>query len=455
MIARTKAKVFNLTFSNNSIMKRKAEDDGDGDGDFDSEEREVHPVVRRKPVLYSSYTTGVCRDYEVRALLKAYEQCCMHELKDLFASGADINQTNIRLTSINCTDGIDYDFKYIDGLIGDGVRMERDPAINLLRTPLINAAYEGQAELTIYLLANGANVNAQDLFGCTALMYACFQECVREAEYIEVVESLLDNGADLSLMDSFGKTALICTCLSGGEDDDLSPICMQLLLEHDADVNAVDNAGWSALMQLCGSSKNDSVMECVRILLAHGADVNLQDNKGNTVLMDVILDSSEYDEDYDNVDEEGLSTSLLKVFLVEGGADVNIKNNYGESALYLSVLFNPQRYNAQDDAIPFDQGVVISLDAKLMEVLLEHGAHVDEPLKDGKTALYWICEKERDEVAAGRGEAAHQSIELLLHTYHANIEVSDNNGNTLLHCPTLTERTKLLLEEVAKGVPLK
>ena len=432
-------------------MKRKAEDDNDDGGDDYSEGREVHPVVGRKPVLYSSYTTGVCRDYEVRALLKAYEQCCMHELKDLFSSGTDINQTNIRLTSINCTDGIDYDFKYIDGLIGDGVTMERDPAINLLRTPLINAAYEGQAELTEYLLAKGANINAQDLFGCTALMYACFEECVREAEYIEVVEALLAYNADLSLRDNRGKTALMCTCLSGGEDDDLSPICMELLLEHGADIDAVDNAGWSALMHLCLGPRPDSLLDCVRILLAHNANVDLRYRDGNTLLISLTSSLYELEEevgvDYDEEDDEGRPTNLIKVLIAEGGADVNAKNNRGESALYYSML-----WTRIDDT---EREAYFSLDANLLKLLLEHGAYVDEPLRDGKTALYWICEKERGEEAAGRGEAAHQSIELLLHTYHANVEVSDSNGNMLLDCPTLTERTKLLLEEVAKGVPLK
>ena len=422
-----------------SIMKRKAEDDYD----YDSEERENHPVVRRD-----------YRDYEVRELHKAYERCCIHELNDLFASGRSINETDIRLTSINCAAGIYLGFKSTDVLIGNE-ELENDPTVNLQRTPLVHAAYQGQAECVDYLLANGANIDAQDIFGCTALHYACFHECVREARYIDIVKSLLSYNADLSLRDSQGKTALMCTCLCEGSCDDLSPVSMQLLLDNGADIDAVDNDGWSALMHLCYGPRPRSLFKCVRILLAHNADVDMRDRDGDTLLISLICSRSglgeEGDEDYDEEDSNDSSTSLVKLLIVEGGADVNIKNGRGESALFYSIISISHEYVFD---VIVQVVVSFALDANLLKLLLEHGADVDEPLSDGKTALYWICEKERDEVAAGRGEVAYQSIELLL-KHHASVHVIDSNGALLLDCPTLTERTRLLLVEAAVGFPLK
>jgi len=67
---------------------------------------------------------------------------------------------------------------------------------------LLLAAKSGDKERVRLLLENGANVNARDRYGWTALMWAVFKG------YKEIVKLLLENGADVNVRDFFGNTAL-------------------------------------------------------------------------------------------------------------------------------------------------------------------------------------------------------------------------------------------------------
>jgi len=66
---------------------------------------------------------------------------------------------------------------------------------------LIWAAGSGNSEAVAYLLQQGADINAQDQDGTTALMEAVD---VREPEVVKV---LVARGADVSLKNKSGKTA--------------------------------------------------------------------------------------------------------------------------------------------------------------------------------------------------------------------------------------------------------
>lgn len=74
---------------------------------------------------------------------------------------------------------------------------------------LIDAAYEGNTETVKILLANGADVNAKDDEGRTALM------TVAGEGHTGVAKTLLDHGADINTKDKDGKTALFLAEKSG------------------------------------------------------------------------------------------------------------------------------------------------------------------------------------------------------------------------------------------------
>ena len=69
-------------------------------------------------------------------------------------------------------------------------------------TPLILAVYNNQPAIVDYLLANGADTDAVDAAGNTALMGVCFKG------YNEMATKLIEAGASLNKQNMQGATAL-------------------------------------------------------------------------------------------------------------------------------------------------------------------------------------------------------------------------------------------------------
>lgn len=67
---------------------------------------------------------------------------------------------------------------------------------------LLGACYKGDLEITKLLLKHGADVNAKNSQGTTALIYAT------QANNIVLVKLLLESGANKTLAEKSGKTAL-------------------------------------------------------------------------------------------------------------------------------------------------------------------------------------------------------------------------------------------------------
>lgn len=118
-------------------------------------------------------------------------------------------------------------------------------------------------------IKNGANVNAKNNYGSTALMHATV------IGYTETTELLLKHGADVNAKNVIGWTALMGAAVIG--DIEL----VALLIKYGVDVNAQDHNGCTALMQATASGPT----ETVELLLKHGADVNARDKDGETALM--------------------------------------------------------------------------------------------------------------------------------------------------------------------------
>ena len=130
-------------------------------------------------------------------------------------------------------------------------------------------------------------MNNSLLYGTTFLIWASTRG------YIMDVKSLLDNGADVNARNNNGQTALM-----GASWMDHTEI-VQLLLENGADVNAKSNDGQTALMIV--SDCDEEFMEyfiglqgdrqvqmmnnkekIISLLQRYGADFNLKDNNNNT-----------------------------------------------------------------------------------------------------------------------------------------------------------------------------
>jgi len=121
--------------------------------------------------------------------------------------------------------------------INKPTKASRDSASGEGWTPLMIAAAEGHAETVSALVDGGADVNATNRLGRTALMFAS----------------------------SYGFAAIV-----------------QNLLGHRADPNIVpkDSTGWTALI----AAAHNGHGEVVTLLLGHGADASIRDKQGKTAL---------------------------------------------------------------------------------------------------------------------------------------------------------------------------
>ena len=118
------------------------------------------------------------------------------------------------------------------------------------------------------LLEMGADVNAQDRYGMTALMLASV------SGHQELVATLVRARADVNAQDKNGWTAVMWAITDGHQQ------IVATLVRVGADVNAQDKDGFTALMVASSWGRQ----EIVAILLRAGADVNAKNKKGETAL---------------------------------------------------------------------------------------------------------------------------------------------------------------------------
>lgn len=156
----------------------------------------------------------------------------------------------------------------------------RDPDAELLR-----AAQRGDTEAARYLLDGNADPEVRDAAGRTSLILACiFRNDASEAtsfasmdERISFVRLLLARGAQVDAADKRGYTALMYAAASWGAGN---PI-IRILLDANADVNAQNNYRGTALMVATGKFGHVST---VQLLVDAGANLDLRDKFGHTAL---------------------------------------------------------------------------------------------------------------------------------------------------------------------------
>ena len=177
---------------------------------------------------------------------------------------------------------------------------------------LLVAAEKGHTTKLGALLTGGADANARDRHGFSALMKAALYG------HTTIVEMLLERGADLNVGDENGWTPLMSAASNG------NPEIVELLLRKGANVNAKDRFGNTALYVAAAAhmegdvekSRADALKNIVS-LLESGGDVNLGAYGGETALFRAIVRGD---------------ISMVHV-LLEKGADPNVKNVSGLSAL--------------------------------------------------------------------------------------------------------------------------
>jgi ankyrin repeat protein len=310
-------------------------------------------------------------------------------------------------------------------------------------TALHIAASAGRAEIVEILLGAGADGNLKDKQGVQPLIYAIRPGNVETVKVLvkakvnldtkvipsdpympdgaalnlalerhadDIVDVLIDAGADPNVRDRRGKTALMSAA------GDLIVGLLRKLLQHGADVNAQDESRWSALMHATIASRTD-------------AYTTKKDKNGKTIDVNAVVRGDIV------IDDDQVQTINL---LVNAGADLEARNNVGETPLILAVK--------EMNLIAF-------------RTLLDRHADINAESEDGNTALIYAAQKGLAEIvkvllakkpdlntASVRSlfklpgtalmraiEEKHTDIALALIEAGADVHYKDSLGNSALH----------------------
>ena len=336
-------------------------------------------------------------------------------------------------------------------------------------SPLSGAALSGNAELVKIFLDAGADAKALSTAdGETVLMSAA------RSGSVEAVRLLLDRGADVNARERYkGQTALMWAAAERH-----APV-VKLLLERGADwkirsfdretrpprlsaassISPIPRGGFTALM----FTAREGDLESARIMLDAGVDINHGDVDRVTPLVAAIM-NKQY---------------TLAKFLIDRGADVDVVDAGGRTALYAAIDIRNEDWTAMpnrpaDDPLPafevvkaiVDRGAKLDVpltrpltvrsgmdfgdttlgagatplmraaragDHAVIRLLLEKGANLKAATKDGTSALMFAAGiGYRDKNTRGSESDALESVKVLM---AAGLDVNQTNtrGENALH----------------------
>ena len=281
--------------------------------------------------------------------------------------------------------------------------------------PLIDAVKNVDREAVRSLLKQGANVNATQADGATALHWASYRDDLESADL------LIRSGANVNARNDLGATPLWAACQNGSESmvgrlltaganpnaalllgetpvmaaaRSGSPAVVELLAAKGANVNARAARGQTALMWAVAQKHP----EVVKVLIANGADIHARSDSRTEVMA---VPPHGYLE-YNRAIPHGSDTALIFAarvddlasakLLVAAGANVNDEDAWGVSAVVLAAhsgftdvveFLLEKGANANSDRAGFTalHEAVMRRDENLVKVLLDHGADANLPVR--------------------------------------------------------------------------
>lgn len=140
-------------------------------------------------------------------------------------------------------------------------------------TALLKATHDNRIEAARALIDAGADVNAKDNIQDSPYLYAGARG------HLEILKMTLQHGADLKSTNRYGGTALIPASERGHVETVRTLIAAGVAVDH------VNKLGWTALLEAImlgdGGERHRQIVE---LLLKAGANVNLADGDGVTPL---------------------------------------------------------------------------------------------------------------------------------------------------------------------------
>ena len=218
---------------------------------------------------------------------------------------------------------------------------------------LFSAVDAGCTALATGLLDDGASVDARDRFGARPLSHAA------RFGQLAMAELLLARGAPINARNLAGATALFVAV-----EGDKTAVA-QRLIERGADVNLAGRSGVTPVAAAAYRG-NDSVVEH---LLNHGADDRVADETGKLPIVYAAAGA-----------RFAVATRLL-------ARNIDVNARYPNELTLLMWASGPDESAAEAEAI------------KVVSILLDAGARIDDRDARGRTALMIAAEGGRSEIA--------------------------------------------------------
>jgi ankyrin repeat protein len=359
-----------------------------------------------------------------RSLLDAAESDARADALRLISEGADVNAVGADGTTSVMWGAYHGDVELVGALIEAGADVTRQNAFGT--SAITEAAIIGSAPILEALIAAGADPNTRNPEGETPLM------AVGRGGHVEAARVLLDAGADVNAREYWGGQSALMWAAAQSQAG-----MVKLLAERGADLDArgvvrqwerkviteprpkdMNKGGFTPLLY----AAREGCIECARHLVEAGADPDLGDPERVTPLNMALL-NLHYD---------------FAAYMIAAGADVDKWDLFGRTPLYMAadtntlpvmgngamvVIPSMDDHTALDIAgklleagadpnirlkrrppyrnVPQDRGGDTILaqgatpllraaragDAEFVELLLDHGALVDLPSKEGVTPL--------------------------------------------------------------------
>lgn len=291
----------------------------------------------------------------------------------------------------------------------------------------------------VYLCSKGADVNRKDRNGYTALMYAT------ENYKLKMAPFLLTRGANVHARNNDGETALMIS-MHGSHALDF----LELYLAEGADISARDTKGHTAFLRAARYKYAETKL--LKALIARGADVNDRNSDGKTALM--LNYEVEKSEVFDYLltvcpinAQDAFGNTLLMIAandanfekvkqLVAAGADMDIRNRLGKTAMMLAL----RHFEKDRDAFLLSKGI----DPKkpIKRSWLEQEGIRYEIVVDKKTG---------QETLGIRFPCVRNEIIKYLVRQGASPNIQDNDGNTILHLAALNMQYFLGIDLIQHG----
>ena len=266
------------------------------------------------------------------------------------------------------------------------------------------------------LLDQKPGLNVADDRGITPLMYAA------EIGSLDAMRLLLDRGAEVNAQNAFGSTALMWSVAD--------PAKVRLLLDHGAEVNTAARSGRTAL--IIAAFTNPSA-EVVRLLLAKGAQVDVMDARhvtplnaatfGNdTATVRLLLDAGA------DLETPDTFIGLTPLMNAAGNRNVEaVKLLLAKGAKVNAVSKTENLPKIQTGTVEFGGWTPLLMASafgppEAVQVLLDAGARVDAQDYRGFTSLM---------LAAGTDRYDRRTVNLLL-AHHADLRPTNHLGETAL-----------------------